>query len=118
MEFQELLGYARQYKKEMETLDGLREFLERIKDFDKYDIQAFDILTNDLNINESSEKIKDGDYRYYDDIYEYVDDYFSNSGTHDIPYWVSIDYDITFRNICCESQIAYTDKDSPFVEYY
>nr|DAT71511.1 MAG TPA: hypothetical protein [Caudoviricetes sp.] len=118
MEFITLLQYARQYKNELGTLDGLHDFLECINEFSEYEMDMLDILSQDLNIDESSEYIKNGDCWYYTDIYNYIDLYFYESGLYgDLPYWISIDYEKTFRNICCESCVAYTDMYSPFVVY-
>lgn len=119
MEFVELLTYAKEYRNELNTLSGLRTFLERIKDFEEYQLDYMDLLRVDLDIDESSKIIDDGDYYYYSDIYEYVDEYLNNSGLNsDIPYWLSIDYDKTFNNIRCGCQISYTDAYSPFIIYY
>lgn len=118
MEFVKLLDYARIYKNEENTYFGVRDILEDITDLDNYDFNVFEMLRDDYTIKQSIEIIRNGDYRYYTDIYEYVAEYFENSGIKDIPYWVDIDYKGTFENIRIESNLVYTNWDRPFIEVY
>lgn len=118
MKFKELLSYARIYKDEQHSYYGVRDILEDIISLEIFEFDAFEMLIEDYTIRQSIEIIKNGDYRYYTDIYEYVEEYFENSGIKDIPYWVDIDYKGTFENIRIESNIIYTDWDRPFIEVY
>ena len=117
LDFKDLLQYARQYKKELQTLNGLRDFLERIQEFDEFDFKVLNVLCIDLDIDESSEVIASGDVWYCNNIYEYLEEYLSDCGT-ELPYWIRIDYERTFRDICIECQVVYTDMNSPFVIYW
>lgn len=86
-----------------------------------YSIIGFNRLfyqTKTKRTKQSIEIIRDGSYSYYTDIYEYVSEYFENSGIKDLPYWVDIDYKRTFENIRIESNLVYTDWNSPFIEVY
>lgn len=118
MEFVELLDYARIYKNEENTYYGVRDILEDITDLDSYEFNVFEMLRDDYTIKQSIQIIRDNSYSYYTDIYEYVSEYFENSGIKDIPYWVDIDYKGTFENIRIESNLVYTDWNSPFIEVY
>ena len=118
MEFVELLDYARIYKNEENSYYGVRDILEDIIDLDSYEFNVFEMLREDYTIKQSIQIIRDGSYSYYTDIYEYVTEYFENIGIKDIPYWVDIDYKGTFENIRIESNLVYTDWNSPFVEVY
>lgn len=118
MEFVELLDYARIYKNEENSYYGVRDILEDITDLDNYKFNIFEMLREDYTIKQSIKIIQNGEYTYYTNIYEYVSEYFENSGIKDIPYWVDIDYKGTFENICVESNLVYTDWNSPFVEVY
>lgn len=118
MKFVQLLEYARIYKDEQNSYYGVRDILENIIDLDNYEFNVFEMLIEDYTIQQSIEIIKNGDYRYYTDIYEYVSEYFENSGIKDIPYWVDIDYKRTFENIRIESNLVYTNWNSPFIEVY
>lgn len=118
MEFKELLSYARVYKNEENTYYGVRDILESITDLDNFEFNVFEMLREEYTIKQSIEIIKNGDYRYYTDIYEYVVEYFENSGIKDIPYWVDIDYKGTFENIRIESNLVYTSYDRPFIEVF
>lgn len=118
MEFVELLDYARIYKNEENTYYGVRDILEDITDLDNYEFNVFEMLRYDYTIKQSIEIIRNGNYTYYTDIYEYVAEYFESSGIKDLPYWVDIDYKGTFENIRIESNLVYTDWDKPFIEVY
>lgn len=118
MEFVELLDYARIYKNEENIYYGVRDILEDITDLDNYEFNIFEMLRYDYTIKQSIEIIRNGNYTYYTDIYEYVTEYFESSGIKDLPYWVDIDYKGTFENIRIESNLVYTDWDKPFVEVY
>ena len=82
------------------------------------DNSIFEMLREDYTIKQSIEIIRNNDYQYYSDIYEYVAEYFENSGIKDMPYWIDIDYKGTFENIRIESNIVYTTWDRPFIEVY
>lgn len=118
MEFVQLLEYARIYKDEQNSYYGVLDVLENIIDLDNFEFNVFEMLRDDYTIQQSIDIIKNGDYSYYTDIYEYVEEYFENSGIKDIPYWVDINYKGTFENIRLESNIVYTDWDRPFIEVY
>lgn len=49
---------------------------------------------------------------YYTDIYEYVSEYFENSGIKDIPYWVDIDYKFSLMIICKRLKTPYNANKS------
>lgn len=118
MEFVQLLEYARIFKNEQNSYYGVRDILEDIISLEIFEFDVFEMLREDYTIRQSIEIIKNGDYRYYTDIYEYVEEYFYNSGIKDIPYWVDIDYKGTFENIRIESNLVYTNWNSPFIEVY
>lgn len=118
MEFLDLLQYAKIYKNEENSYYGVRDILEDITDLDNYEFNIFEMLREDYTIKQSIKIIKNGEYTYYTDIYEYVSEYFENSGIKDIPYWVDIDYKGTFENIRIESNLVYTSYDKPFIEVY
>ena len=118
MEFIELLDYARIYKDEQNSYYGVRDILENIISLDNFEFNVFEMLREDYTLQQSINIIKNGDYRYYTDIYEYVEEYFENSGINDIPYWVDIDYKGTFENIRIESNLVYTNWYSPFIEVF
>lgn len=114
----ELLDYARIYKNEENTYYGVRDILEDIADLDNYEFNVFELLRCDYTIKQSIEIIRNGNYTYYTDIYEYVAEYFESSGIKDLPCWIDIDYKGTFENIRIGSNIVYTDWNNPFVEVY
>lgn len=118
MEFVELLDYARIYKNEENTYFGVRDILKNITDLDNYEFNIFEMLREDYTIRQSIKIIRNGEYSYYSDIYEYVSEYFENSGIKELPYWIDIDYKGTFENIRIESNLVYTDWDMPFIEVY
>ena len=118
MDFKDMLEYARVFKAEQRTYCGVRDMLEEIQNFDRYEFDVFEMIRYDYSIKESIEIIHNNDYRYYSNIYEYVSEYFDGCGINDIPYWVSIDYQDTFENIRIESNIVYTAWDKPFIEIY
>jgi hypothetical protein len=118
MEFVELLDYARVYKNEENTYYGVRDILEEITDLDNYEFNIFEMLREEYTIKQSIQIIRNSEYSYYTDIYEYVSEYFENSGIKDLPYWVDIDYKGTFENIRIESNLVYTTWDSPFIKVY
>lgn len=103
MEFKELLSYAREYKKEMkgDKYYDLRDFLELIQDFDTDDCNTFEYLREDMNIQDSAEICKNGNYIYYNDIYDLVAEelelYTAKSDI--LPDWLNIDYRGTFDDL-------------------
>lgn len=119
MEFKELLSYARQYKEEMKNdkYYDLRDFLKLIQDFDTDDCNAFEYIREDMNIQDSAEICNNGNYRYYNDIYDLVGEQLelSNINQNDIPSWLNIDYSETFNDlsyynnyIVCGSDVMYS----------
>lgn len=119
MEFKNLLYYARQYKEEMKNdkYYDLRNFLELIQDFDTDDCNTFEYIREDMNISDSAEICTNGNYRYYDDIYDLVAEELelSNINQNDIPSWLNIDYrgtfdDLSYYNnyIVCGSDVMYS----------
>lgn len=125
MEFKELLSYARQYKEEMKNdkYYDLRDFLELIQDFDTDDCNTFEYIREDMNIQDSAEICTNGNYRYYNDIYDLVAEELelSNINQNNIPSWLNIDYRGTFNDlsyynnyVVCGSDVMY----SKILEYW
>lgn len=119
MEFKELLSYARQYKEEMKNdkYYDLRDFLELIQDFDTDDCNTFEYIREDMNIQDSAEICNNGNYRYYEDIYDLVAEELEpyNINQNDIPSWLNIDYRETFNDlsyynnyVVCGSDVMYS----------
>lgn len=119
MEFKELLSYARQYKEEMKNdkYYDLRDFLELIQDFDTDDCNTFEYIREDMNIQDSAEICNNGNYRYYNDIYDLVAEELEllNINQNDIPSWLNIDYrrtfdDLSYYNnyVVCGSDVMYS----------
>lgn len=119
MEFKELLSYAREYKAEMKNdkYYDLRDFLELIQVFDTDDCNTFEYIREDMNIQDSAEICANGNYRYYDDIYDLVEEQLdlSNINQNDIPSWLNINYrgtfdDLSFYNnyVVCGSDVMYS----------
>lgn len=119
MEFKELLSYAREYKAEMKNdkYYDLRDFLELIQDFDTDDCNTFEYIREDMNISDSAEICANGNYRYYNDIYDLVAEelelYTAKSDI--LPSWLNIDYRGTFDDlsnysnyVVCGSDVMYS----------
>ena len=115
MEFVELLSYTRQYKEEMKNDKDydLRDFLELIQDFDTDDCNTFEYLREDMNIQDSAEICNNGNYRYYNDIYDLVTEELelSNINQNDIPSWLNIDYRSTFDDLSCYNNYVVCGSD-------
>lgn len=119
MKFKELLSYAREYKTEMKNNKyyDLRDFLELIQGFDTDDCNTFEYIRKDMNIQDSAEICNNGNYRYYNDIYDLVAEelelYTAKSDI--LPNWLNIDYRGTFDDlsyydnyVVCGSDVMYS----------
>lgn len=90
MDFQSLLQYAKQYKAEHNSYNGLRDMLEVINEFDESQSLALEILSKQRNISEIIEGINDYQFSIYDNFIDYVDSTIDSE--YKLPSFVELDY--------------------------
>lgn len=100
MKFYDLLAYAKEYKEELKTLSGLRDFLEQLDGFNFDELNAFEMIREDLNINESCDIVAQGNYRTFNNVYDLVEQETEYLFDIDkLPNWLRIDYMATFEDL-------------------
>lgn len=113
-----MLEYAREFvAQEGETKD-LRNFLDNIDSFSESDKQAFELLSSECGLKWSAQKIYDGDYSFYDDIYYFVEEWADLSPIN-FPEWLQIDYTETWDYIrLTDCGVFGNDEHEPFILYW
>ena len=117
MEFKELLQMAREYTKENDGRQGLRDFLETVDAFSDYELDVFELLREENTVKLSVEKIESGNFQYYEDIYQLVDEW-QESECINLPFWLSVDYEQVFENIRLSEWGVFDNYEKPFVIFY
>lgn len=118
MELKELLEYARTFVKEEETRQGLRDFLDNLESFGDTELQAYEIFSGENSVKWSAQKVADGCFSLYENIYHLVEEW-EDCGSILIPKWLQIDYQETWDYIRLDSSGVFGDShEDPFVLYW